>query len=73
MLNMKGVKHGQMGKLICVSTPDEYELPLLFTRSCDEVSRFTGVKKKSIAEQLSRQRKNHTQVICIGGYHVEQL
>lgn len=72
-MNMKGIKHGQTGKLICISTADAYELPILFTRSLDEISNFTGVKKKSVAEQLSRQRKNHTQVICIGGYHVEQL
>ena len=32
-----------------------------------------GVKKKSIAEQLSRQRRKHIQVISIGGYHIEQI
>lgn len=73
MLSMKGIKHGQTGKLICISTADAYELPILFTRSLDEISNFTGVKKKSVIELLSRQRRTHTKVITIGGFHVEQI
>ena len=72
-MNMKGVKRGETVKLICISSPDEYEFPLLFTHSIAEVSQFTGLKRKSVSELLSRQRRSHTKVITMGGYHVEQL
>ena len=73
MVDMKGKKKGSTCRLICISYADAYELPILFTSSLDEISEFTGVKKKSVAEQLCRQRRKHTPVICIGGFHVEQL
>lgn len=74
-MNMKGIKRRdrETVKLICISSPDKYELPLLFTRSIDEVSQFTGIKRKSVSVLLSRQRRSHTNVITMGGYHVEQL
>lgn len=38
-------------------TPDEYELPLIVTESLDEMEAKTGVKKRSIEQQLCRAKR----------------